>query len=98
MKALCSKCKAPKRGPDRYCAACRKAYNAKRSSPEAAKVRADKYYWTVTVPKLRARLEARYPLAKGKLGVYHPVNHDTVDAEGFEGMIFHRTSDVMPEE
>jgi hypothetical protein len=69
----CGQCgvDSPKR-KDRYCAECRKAYNAKRAvDPNIKKKRADAYYWNVTVPQLRAKLNERYPLKDRKVGAYY---------------------------
>ena len=67
---LCKDSAAITKG-DKYCKPCRKILNARRSTPDAKKKRADKYYWDVHVPKLQARLNAKYPMEKDKVGVFY---------------------------
>ena|ERR1019366_1374590 len=83
----CAKIGQRRKGTDRYCVTCRRAYNAKRSSPGAKKARADAYYWNVHVPQLKARLEARYPIRGGKVGVFYP---SLVHNESSNGMTYKR--------
>ena len=89
----CPKCGKRKRNrkDDRYCIPCRQAYNRARAviTPKAS--RSDAYYWNVTVPKLRARLNKKYPMEGGKIGVYHPMLMVGPDNEGFQGLAFNRT-------
>jgi hypothetical protein len=90
----CGQCgfDSPKR-KDRYCAKCRKIYNAKRDLDKARQTRADTYYWDVTVPKLRARLDAKTPMPMGKMGVYHPLPIHEYDSESWKGLLYRRTGD-----
>jgi hypothetical protein len=83
----CAKIGQRRKGTDRYCVGCRRAYNAKRSTPDAKKARADSYYWNVHVPQLKSRLEKKYPMRAGKLGVFYPSN---VTNDSGNGMTYRR--------
>lgn len=83
----CAKIGQKRKGTDRYCVLCRRIYNAKRSSPENKKTRADAYYWNVHVPQLKARLDVKYPIRGGKIGVFYP---SSVHNESSNGMIYRR--------
>lgn len=78
---VCSKCGEVGmkfRGKDAYCISCRQTVNARRSTPEAKQKRSDTYYWNVHVPKLQARLNAKYPIPK-KVGVYYEADSRLLD-------------------
>jgi uncharacterized Zn finger protein (UPF0148 family) len=74
------------KGKDSYCLSCRKAVNAARSSPEAKKKRSDRYYWNTHVPRLQARLNAKYPIAKQRVGVFYATDKTGDLTEGFRYM------------
>jgi hypothetical protein len=89
----CSKCGEVGmkfKGTDAYCISCRQAVNARRSTPEAKRKRSDKYYWDIHVPQLRARLNAKYPMTRGKVGVYYPHDNRMLDDSIFSGIIHKR--------
>ena len=86
---LCSKCGEVGmefRGNDAYCKSCRRAVNAKRATPGAKKKRSDKYYWDVHVPQIQARLNAKYPIPKQRIGVFYATNKTGDTTEGFRYM------------
>jgi hypothetical protein len=93
----CGKCGKMHRGKDRYCSPCRKAYNVVHYAKDKA-ARSDKYYWRVTVPRLRARLERKTPILRGKPGAYRALQLATFDGDGFTGMVFHRTGERPEDE
>ena len=74
------------KGADSYCTGCRKAVNARRSTPEAKRKRSDKYYWDVHVPQLQARLNAKYPMTKQRVGVFYATSKSGNTSEGFRYM------------
>ena len=86
----CAKIGQRRKGTDRYCVECRRAYNAKRSTPDAKKARADSYYWNVHVPQMRARLETKYPMSRGKLGVFHQNRDAYSDYGDLKGLTYTR--------
>jgi uncharacterized Zn finger protein (UPF0148 family) len=90
----CSKCGEVGmkfKGTDAYCISCRRAVNAKRSTPEARKARSDSYYWNVHIPQLQARLNAKYPMPK-KIGVYYEADKRLLDRTESDVPIHNRLS------
>lgn len=92
MTKLCSKCGRGLAFDFRgsYCRPCRKVVNAKRNSPEARAARSEKYYWAVHVPKLQQRLNAKYPINGGKLGVYYQKQQHGPDNDEYQFNTFRK--------
>jgi len=84
----CARIGQRRKGTDRYCVMCRRAYNAKRSTSDAKKARADSYYWNVHVPLMQKRLTEKYPMRGGKVGVFYQ-RHETNPLDGTVSGLIH---------